>query len=166
MNKASVLLIREATSKDAQGKGYVHYQSWIETYTGLFPDRVIENLSLERSILLAREHPENTFVAQMDERIVGFSCFMKSRDEDEPDAGEVVAIYVLKDFHRKGIGKKLLERCIEKLKEYPVIILWVLESNKASIAFYESQGFVFDNKKKIIYDQTAIRMKKELRTTQ
>jgi len=29
------VIIRKATREDADGKGYVHYKSWIETYTGL-----------------------------------------------------------------------------------------------------------------------------------
>jgi len=43
--------------------GYVHYKSWIETYTGLFPDEIMERISLERSAKLEKEHPENTYVA-------------------------------------------------------------------------------------------------------
>lgn len=56
----SSLLIRKATVDDAERKGYVHFQSWIETYTGFFPDDIISNLSLERCVKLAREYPENT----------------------------------------------------------------------------------------------------------
>ena len=43
--------------------GYVHYKSWIETYTGLFPDEIMERITLERSAKLEKEHPENTYVA-------------------------------------------------------------------------------------------------------
>lgn len=49
------LIIRKATVEDAEGKGYVHYQSWIETYIGLFPDEVMARLSLEKNIQLAKD---------------------------------------------------------------------------------------------------------------
>jgi hypothetical protein len=68
------LVIRKATYEDAEGKGYVHYRSWIETYTGLFPDDIMEKISLERSIKSAKEHPENTYVPIIDHKIVGFAC--------------------------------------------------------------------------------------------
>lgn len=48
------LIIRKASVKDAEGKGYVHYQSWIETYTNFFPDEVMARLSLDRNIQLAK----------------------------------------------------------------------------------------------------------------
>ena len=65
-------IIRKATINDSNGKGYVHYKSWIETYTGLFPDEIMEKSSLEqRSVKLAKEHPENTYVAFIvDQKIV------------------------------------------------------------------------------------------------
>lgn len=47
-------IIRKATINDSNGKGYVHYKSWIETYTGLFPDEIMEKITLERSVKLAK----------------------------------------------------------------------------------------------------------------
>jgi hypothetical protein len=61
-------IIRKATTEDANGKGYVHYKSWTETYTGLFPDEIMEKITLERSVKLAKEHPENTYVAIVDHK--------------------------------------------------------------------------------------------------
>ncbi|HRX92425.1 MAG TPA: GNAT family N-acetyltransferase [Candidatus Izemoplasmatales bacterium] len=153
-------LIRKASIDDAEGRGYVHYQSWIETYTGLFPDERMKRLNLQSSINIAREHPENTYVALVGNKIVGFCSYMKSRDEDLADAGEIVAIYVLKEYQGQGIGKKLMDVCYRELKEYPRLSLWVLGSNDKAIRFYSSQGFAKDGKTKTIYDREAIRMVK------
>lgn len=90
-----VTIIRKATVEDAEGKGYVHYQNWIETYTNLFPDEVMERLSLEKKKQLAKDYPENTYVAIADNKIIGFSCYLESRDEDLDDTGEIMAIYIL-----------------------------------------------------------------------
>lgn len=150
------------TKEDAQGKGYVHYQSWIETYTDLIPDHFLARHSLERTVQLAYEHPENTWIAIIDDTIVGFSCFMESRDEDLSGAGEIAAIYVLKAYQHQGIGKKLLEVALSSLKSYQVISLWVLKENKQAIKFYEKHGFQKDGSSKIVMERQAIRMIKEI----
>jgi len=40
------LIIKKSTADEAKRKGYVHYQSWIETYSGLFLEEGMERLSL------------------------------------------------------------------------------------------------------------------------
>lgn len=155
------IVIRKATIEDAEGKGYVHYQSWIETYTGLFPDEYIQSLTLEKSVKLAKDYPENTYVALMEDRIIGFSCYLQSRDKDLEDAGEVMAIYILKDYQGLGIGQKLMEVCYKELSGYSQISLWVLGTNKKSVIFYEKQGFTQDGKQKLLHGKEVIRMIKK-----
>jgi len=152
------ITIRKARSSDADGKGYVHYRSWIETYTGLFPDQVIEKVTLDKSVQLAKDHPENTFIAIIDEKVVGFSCYLEARDDDLEDYGEIMAIYVLKAYQGKGIGKKLIKICYQELSQYQGIIIWVLKSNVNAIRFYESEGFVMDGKMKMLYGKEVVRM--------
>ncbi|MDA3932322.1 MAG: GNAT family N-acetyltransferase [Tenericutes bacterium] len=130
------LIIRKAVVNDAEGKGYVHYKSWIETYTGLFPTDVMEKITLERSVKLAKEHPENTYVAIIDEKIVGFACYIKARDEDYKNAGEIMAVYILNEYKHMDIGKALMKVCYKELSNYKSIILWVLEINDNAIGFY------------------------------
>ncbi|MBU1093176.1 MAG: GNAT family N-acetyltransferase [Firmicutes bacterium] len=152
------VIIRKATKEDADGKGYVHYKSWIETYTGLFPDDVIKGLSLERSVDKAREYPENTYVAIVNDKIVGFSCHLESRDEDLQNYGEIMAIYILKQYQGRGIGRLLIKSCYGELLNYNGISLWVLKSNLNAINFYESEGFINDGKQKYLYGKEVIRM--------
>lgn len=151
-------IIRKATINDSNGKGYVHYKSWIETYTGLFPDEIMEKITLERSVKLAKEHPENTYVAIVDQKIVGFACYIESRDKDLKNAGEVMAIYILNDFKNMGIGKALMKVCYKELSNFNIIAVWVLESNKKAIGFYKSEGFKKDGYSKVIYTKKTIRM--------
>lgn len=155
------LIIRKATAEDAEGKGFVHYQSWIETYTGLFPDDFMKKQSLERNITIAREHPENTYIAIVDDEIVGFACYSKSRDDDLTDAGEIMAIYLLEKFQGKGIGKNLALKCIDELSDYQKMSLWVLQSNTKAIRFYEGLGFKEDGKQKVFAERRIIRMTQE-----
>ncbi len=156
------IIIRKANLSDAYGKGYVHYYSWLETYTGLINQDYLDSLTLDRCVNIAKNHPENTFVAEIDNQIVGFACYMESRDKDLVDTGEITAIYVLKKHQGLGIGKKLVEACFKALKHYRFISLWVLKSNKIAIDFYEYLGFVNDNVEKdvLVNDNTTLSEKR------
>ena len=145
-----MITIREATVNDAEGKGYVHYQSWIETYTNLMPQEYLDSLSLERSIETARKYPQNTLVAEDNNRIIGFACYLPCRDEDIKKAGEVMAIYILKEYKGMNIGKKLMDECYKKMKEFNIFVIWVLASNKHAIDFYKHLGYKEDGKTKDI----------------
>jgi len=154
--------IRKGTVEDAKEKGYVHYTSWIETYTGLFDQEYFDRLSLERSIQIATEHPENTYVALEGGHVVGFACYMEARDEDVSNTGEISAVYILKSHQKQGIGKQLMDACYKELSNYNHIILWVLKTNTNAIAFYQKEGFIRDNIEKPFHGQTIIRMKKTI----
>jgi ribosomal protein S18 acetylase RimI-like enzyme len=87
---------------------------------------------------------------------------LKSRDEDLPNAGEIMAVYILNEYKNMGIGKSLMASCYKELSNFKSIILWVLDNNKKAIAFYESEGFMKDGKSKLIYTKKAVRMIKHL----
>lgn len=152
------LIVRLQTKEDAKGKGYVHYQSWLETYSDLIPSYYLNRHSLEKTIQIAYDHPENTWIAMIGDQVVGFSCFMMSRDEDLMDAGEIVAIYVLKAYQNQHIGEKLLMAALSSLRSYRIISLWVLSTNEQAIKFYEKHGFIKDGVTKIVMERQAVRM--------
>ena len=62
--------------------------------------------------------------------------------EKEISAG-LLRLYVLKDFHRQGIGEKLLAGSIDLAKKYKAkkIFLSVWQENKNAVEFYKAQGF-------------------------
>ncbi|PAT01799.1 hypothetical protein CI105_04740 [Candidatus Izimaplasma bacterium ZiA1] len=142
------IIIRKATSLDAEGKGYVHYHSWNQTYTGLIDQDYLDSRSLEGCIETAKKFPNNTFVAVDNKKIVGFASYIKARDEDINNAGEVIAIYLLKEYKGLGLGKKLMNECLKELMEFNKVIVWVLSSNLSTISFYEHLGFIKDGSKK------------------
>jgi len=144
-----MLTIREATTNDAEGKGYVHYQSWNETYTGLVNQDYLNHRSLDKCIDLAKKHPENCFVAELDGIIVGFSCYVIYKDENGIEIGEIRAIYILKAYQKMGIGKNLMNACLAKLSKHKKVYVWVLDTNHQAIHFYTYMGFKEDGTKKI-----------------
>ncbi|QMS85268.1 GNAT family N-acetyltransferase [Candidatus Xianfuyuplasma coldseepsis] len=144
------IIIRKATIDDAEGKGYVHYHSWNEAYTGLIDQNYLDSRTLTNCVETARKYPQNTYVALFDDKIVGFACYLKCRDDDLEDTGEINAIYVLKKYYGLGIGKQLMNMCFKELREYSNISLWVLKTNSHAIKFYEHIGFEKDGKEKTV----------------
>ena len=82
--------------------------------------------------------------------MVGFADFGRYRLDDLRDAGEIYAIYILKEYYGKGIGFALMKKALDALSEYPQTAVWVLTGNERAIRFYKRCGFEFDGQKKEI----------------
>ena len=85
-------------------------------------------------------HPEGIFVAEIDNRVVGYIC---SRVDYATKIGSITNIAVLPAYQKRGIGKELVDTAIAHLKrermEYARIE--ALEQNAAGRHFYPKLGF-------------------------
>lgn len=144
------------TEAEMDGKGFVHYRSWQETYARLVDSGFLAGLSPEKQIAAARKRPENTIIAKDGETVMGFTAYGPCRDQDLPGWGEVRAIYVLRAYQGRGVGRRLMEAALEQLSSYPKVALWVLKGNERAIGFYEHQGFRFDGTERDITLGTPI----------
>lgn len=149
-----MIVIRDMRPEDADAKGYVHWKTWQETYTGLMDEEYLTSQTLDKCQTIARRWPENTLLAEMDDKIVGFSCYGK----DNTGTGEVFAIYLLKEAQGHGVGRKLMDATLRQLEDCSSVILWVLEGNDHAIGFYEHYGFRMDGTKQDIPQGTQLRM--------
>jgi ribosomal protein S18 acetylase RimI-like enzyme len=86
-------------------------------------------------------------IAEFNGEIIGFTFATISRefplDVDEHALGTINDVYVLPEFRRRGIGKKMVAECLEKIKAKDVknVRLSVLAENKAAIKLYEKLNF-------------------------
>lgn len=140
--------LREGNIEDAEQKGFVHFTSWKETYVNLMPKEYLDKLQLENCISIAKKYPQNTIVAVVDNIVVGFSGYLEDSREiaSVRPSSEIMAIYILKKYQKKGIGYALMQealKCITKRK----VILFVLEGNSNAINFYKRIGFIFTGHK-------------------
>ena len=140
------IIIRQALSSDAEGIVYVNTYTWLTTYKGLLSDKILNNrlnTMKERTIKLAKaiEEKDNTYVATINNKVVGFVTYGKSRNDKYEDSGEINAIYVLEEYQKLGIGKALFFKAIERLINlgYQSMMLNVLEGNN-TINFYKKYG--------------------------
>jgi ribosomal protein S18 acetylase RimI-like enzyme len=93
------------------------------------------------------EDTENTFLLTYDEDLLIGYC--KLTEKQKPDAAtlpepiEIERIYALNTVIGKGIGKAMMEACIEQAKKKNKTCIWlgVWEHNPRAIAFYTKFGF-------------------------
>ena len=137
------------TPEEIEGKSLVHWQTWREAYDDLLPEEFQETMTLDRCRFLSQKYPENTLIAMDGKKVVGFISYGNFRDE-AIQAGEIIALYVLKDYYGKGVSKQLMHAAFVALDQFSEIYLWVLKDNKRAIAFYQKMGFTFDGQEKIL----------------
>ena len=137
------------TPEEIEGKSLVHWQTWREAYDDLLPADFQETMTLEKCRFFSQKYPENTLIAMDGKKVVGFISYGNNRDETI-QAGEIIALYVLKDYYGKGVSKQLMHAAFVALDQFSEIYLWVLKDNKRAIAFYQKIGFTFDGQEKIL----------------
>lgn len=149
------------TVDEIDGKGYVHYKSWQETYAGLIDAEYLKNMTAEKCKAIAHKWTDNILVAKDGDKVIGFVGYGKYRDETLSDCGEIFAIYVLSDYYGQKVGYELMNAAFEMLAAYKYIAVWVLKGNERAIKFYERYGFRFDGMEqeiKLGTSNTGLRM--------
>ena len=137
------------TPEEIEGKSLVHWQTWREAYDDLLPADFQETMTLDRCRFFSQKYPENTLIAMDGKKVVGFISYGNFRDE-AIQVGEIIALYVLKDYYGKGVSKQLMHAAFVALDQFSEIYLWVLKDNKRAIAFYQKMGFTFDSQEQIL----------------
>lgn len=144
-----VIIKTMETPEEIEGKSLVHWQTWREAYDDLLPADFQETMTLEKCRFFSQKYPENTLIAMDGKKVVGFISYGNFRDE-AIQAGEIIALYVLKDYYGKGVSKQLMHAAFVALDQFSEIYLWVLKDNKRAIAFYQKMGFTFDGQEQIL----------------
>ena len=145
----TVIIKSMETPEEIEGKSLVHWQTWREAYDDLLPAEFQETMTLEKCRFFSQKYPENTLIAMDGKKVVGFISYGSYRDETI-QAGEIIALYVLKDYYGKGVSKQLMHAAFVALDQFSEIYLWVLKDNKRAIAFYQKMGFTFDGQEKVL----------------
>jgi len=144
--------IPDATPNDADGVGQVQQYTWLATYPNAelgitkedieasFHASSSEEAVKRRQAWQQRINSDplvHLWVAKHAERIVGF-CLAKK----EGTQNRIQAIYVLPEYQRTGIGKRLLQTALDWLGSQQEVVLTVASYNQQAINFYSRFGFV------------------------
>ena len=142
-----MIKIRKANTSDIEDIAKVHFAAMQSTYRGLMPDGFLDRLTLENRIAKWNKTFESDYeiflVAEDEGNIVGFCGGTKN---DHPETNEkykyeLKKIYVLKEYQSQGIGKMLINKFVDKVRElgYNSLFLWVLGTNPYR-KFYDKLG--------------------------
>ena len=146
------MIPRRATPADALAIAATHVASWQVAYRGLFPDAVLDHLSVadrraQWETRLAAARP-TIWVTGAASDVTGFISVCPSRDTDlpPPDFAEIAALYVHPAAWGTGCGRALCETAFAHLRQTPAqtVTVWVLTANAPARHFYERIGFTAD----------------------
>jgi GNAT superfamily N-acetyltransferase len=147
------MIMRRAEVRDAPAIGDIHVRAWQTAYRGIWSDAFLDSLSIERRTDEWREwlaSPRDEFqvwVAEQENRVVGFCSFGPAREDDVPAiTGELYMIYVLPELKRAGVGTALIAQAEQSLRDagYDLAVLWMLNENASAGAFYTRAGWDLD----------------------
>ncbi|MDH5533546.1 MAG: GNAT family N-acetyltransferase [Candidatus Pacebacteria bacterium] len=143
--------IRTTTLADAQAIFNIQKKTWLNTYPnekyGVYAKDIAEKFADEERVIskigrwLSSDNQDHQgWVAKDGDKVIGFA--RTYRKEDKIMLG---AIYVLSEYQRQGLGKKLLEKVLEfqdrKKDKIEAIWLEVAIYNNKAINFYKKAGF-------------------------
>ena len=155
MRKGTEITIARATPDDVIGIQDVSYHGWLATYPnakhGITVDDIEDRYKdrhTEERIAQGREQMANppdgqtTLIAKEGDKIVGF-C----RAAKHPDRNQLYAIYVLPEYHGRGIGSAMWQEAQQYLDSNKHTIVEVAIYNTKAIKFYGGLGFTDTGKR-------------------
>ena len=149
--------IRDVKKEDIEEIAKMKIDGWRESYKNIIDEDFLKQLDVKKEIeKLTNNYNENHFiVATMNEKIIGFCRYSGILDDSDNIDSEIGALYVKTEFKRNGIGRKLFEYAVNEFKQLDKnkMIIWCLEENYPSRAFYEKMGGKIYNKKSIKFGE-------------
>lgn len=143
--------IRKANLDDVLNLAVLKQQVWIATYAeeGIraeFSKYVLDTFTVDNIQKNIQDKNRIVLVAENDNHLVGcVEIALKARCpvENEANSPEITVLYVLERFIGKSIGKRLLEKAIEQIKEFgsKSTFLTVYHKNHKALEFYKRYGF-------------------------
>ncbi len=140
--------IRKARLEDAEAIAHIHVESWKSTYKDLIDKQDIDGISVENRIALWETVLKKAVNGQVvlvatdeSDKIIGFISGGKERTKEYGYDAEIYAVYLLDEYHRKGVGTGLLTHFVQHIRQsgYESLLVWVLTQN-VNKKFYERYG--------------------------
>jgi RimJ/RimL family protein N-acetyltransferase len=147
------ITIRKAMINETYEFASCKIEAWQSAYKGIIPDEYLNSMSVEQHAERYKEwmKDQNTeyYFVICNNETAGILVLSKCDNEDKPNAGDIIAIYLLKPYWNKGHGRTMMNFAMDRLKQlgYDEVVIWSLEDNIRAKQFYEKFGFVFDGSK-------------------
>jgi L-amino acid N-acyltransferase len=133
--------IRKATLSDAQAIADI-YNEAIENTTATF-DTETKTLANREEWLLQHSDKYPVIVAEVDGVVAGFASMTRWSDRAAYDDTAEISIYILPDYHNRGIGRQLMEAIITagKTGGLHCVLSRITQGNDKSIYLHQQFGF-------------------------
>jgi GNAT superfamily N-acetyltransferase len=151
---ATMTEVRAAAPEDAYDVARVQVRSWQWAYRGLIAQSYLDSLEPET---WAGRYTfgrigiglPSTLVAVDGSTVCGLATTGLCRDDDLPNFGELMALYVDPAHAGTGVGRLLIGAARERLRAVSTqAALWVLDCNIRARRFYERDGWSLDGTKR------------------
>ena len=142
-----MLTFREASEEDAGLISRINAASWRTCYCGLIAEDYLARLQDEYWTPSVRAWLGSGQVygtlALIYGEPVGAILYGRGRDERFGDWCELISLYLLPQYTRRGIGSALLEEAMRIMREdgYDHFYLWAIDGNEPADCFYRKHGF-------------------------
>ena len=157
--------IEKASIIDAEIIADINIKVWKTTYCNILSNDTLTKRENQRQLIIETIQnliKTNTYlIAKVDDVPIDFILYGDLREISNLESkktGEVYAIYILENYQRKGIGKKLIDYAIKDLisKDYKNLLIWGLKDNPCT-KFYEKIGGIKMHTRKIsIFDDKLL----------
>ncbi|MDQ0273170.1 GNAT family N-acetyltransferase [Cytobacillus purgationiresistens] len=134
-------IVRTMKIEDIPQIQKVAKESWNATYEGIIPKQAQESFlqsAYSDKMLVRRLEQSVFFVAEWDDRIIGFANYSQMRKDGEVELG---AIYLSPGVQGKGLGTVLLQAGIDHFDDVKTIMINVAKDNRIGRNFYDAKGF-------------------------
>ncbi|WP_208560189.1 GNAT family N-acetyltransferase [Marinilactibacillus kalidii] len=158
------MYILKTTIEDAAQIAKVQVDSWQSTYKGIVPEEFLNQMNYDlytdRFKKYFRERKPVSYVAiANDDIIVGYVTAGENRLDDKLFKAydcELHAIYILKTYQGKQLGKKLIKACINELLErnHQKMLVQVLSDNPATKFYEKLGGRYLESKQLMVHDDS------------
>ena len=145
MSSAQSFRIRDAGPSDVEVLAQLHVDTFNETHAPVLRNGPTYEIRERqwRAVLNADDSRQFTFAVEDDEgKMIGFAKGQPYGSPDLPDFdGELNKIYLLRRYHRRGIGRQLLGHVVRRFLEQGVnsMVLFGTADNPSN-GFYEALG--------------------------
>jgi ribosomal protein S18 acetylase RimI-like enzyme len=135
----ATLRIRDATAADIPELARLHVTTWNDTYNKRGPTRELREWQWREAF---QKNDGSWFclvVERSNSELIGFA---KGRRSDHPEfGGELNKIYLLREYQRLGLGRRLVGHVARRFLDQGITSMWLYsEAGNPSGAFYEALG--------------------------
>jgi N-acetylglutamate synthase-like GNAT family acetyltransferase len=153
-----MITIREFLIGDEKDIGKIIYRNFDEVNSKDYPQEIIETLKASFTLenIISNANNREMFVAQDENQILGTASLGRFGDDFY-----ALTVFINPDYHKQGIGKKLMGRVEKKAEENGAHKILVPASITAE-RFYLNLGYDYLNGQKELDEDMNIKMIKTL----